>query len=476
MQFVGRHRQLSRLQEALDQVVASGTGMMLSIRGRRQVGKSRLLTEFVERSGAPYLYHTAIKNGSGAQQLERLREDASAARRPLADAATLFATAPSDWSDAFGRLRLAAREVAIVVLDEIPWAVENDVTLEGRLQVAWDRELERTPILLILVGSDLGMMERLTAHDRPLYGRASEMVVQPFNPAECQAALGSDTTALAAFDAHLATGGYPRLLEDLRRTGSLDKYVERGLSDENSDLLVVAQRSLDAEFAPDAQARRVLTAIGAEPVGHATFTNAAARLGSPDDGRTKTAVTRGLEVLRSKGIVSVDTPFGSAERTKTTRYRVLDPYLSLWMRFVEPHTADIARGRADLAISAYRANWSTWRGVAIEPIVREAIARLGNGHPLLTGVEDVAGWWNRQNNPEVDIVAGRLPNRVAFVGSIKWRARKVFTGVELADLAAARALIPNAATSKLLAVCPAGLAKDVVGDVNLTPDELLAAW
>jgi hypothetical protein len=54
------------------------------------------------------------------------------------------------------------------------------------------------------------------------------------------------------------------------------------------------------------------------------------------------------------------------------RYRVTDPYLRFWFRFVEPHLAGIARGRADLAVASLAAGWPPWRGVVIEPVVREA--------------------------------------------------------------------------------------------------------
>jgi hypothetical protein len=41
---------------------------------------------------------------------------------------------------------------------------------------------------------------------------------------------------------------------------------------------------------------------------------------------------------------------------------------------------------------------------------------------VLAGIVDVGGWWNREHNPEVDVVAG-IGSRVLAVGSITWRAR-----------------------------------------------------
>lgn len=86
------------------------------------------------------------------------------------------------------------------MLDEFPWAVETDDTLEGVLQNAWDRTLERLPILVILVGSDMAMMARLTEHDRPLYGRAIERTIEPLSPAGVAEACGADRDPVDLLD------------------------------------------------------------------------------------------------------------------------------------------------------------------------------------------------------------------------------------------------------------------------------------
>ena len=73
---------------------------------------------------------------------------------------------------------------SIVVLDELPWLAEQDARFDGALQTGWDRLLATRPVLLLLLGSDLHMMERLTAYDRPFFGRADNLVLGPLNPAE----------------------------------------------------------------------------------------------------------------------------------------------------------------------------------------------------------------------------------------------------------------------------------------------------
>ena len=475
MRFVGRTAQMRQLATELDRVSSSGQGTMLSVRGRRQVGKSRLLTELVDACGLPHVFFTAIKGANTAQQLQALRADVFAAERQVPEAATLFASAPVDWRDALGRLRLAADQgPVVVVLDEIPWAIEADATFEGRLQAAWDRHLQHLPVLLVLVGSDLAMMARLVEHGRPLYGRARELVIHPFNPAECASALGRTTSAMTAFDAYLVTGGYPRLVEQLHRHGRVAAYMKHGLADENTDLVVMAQRSLDAEFPPDAQARRVLTAIGGHEIGHSTFSSAVGRL--PESGKAaETAVTRALSLLSAAGVVTVETPVGARPSSRLKRYRINDPYLRLWFRFAEPHLASLARGRADLAVSAWAAGWASWRGVAIESVVHDALLRLAPSLPALAGIDEVGSWWNRDHSREVDVVGARR-GRVRMIGTIKWRDRRRLRSDEVDELARARGVVPGAASAGLLAVCPPGLGPRATPDVLLDAEDLLAAW
>ena len=62
-------------------------------------------------------------------------------------------------------------------------------------------------MLILLLGSDLHMMERLTAYDRPFFGRADNLLLGPLNPAEVGGALS--LRAADAVDAYLLSGGLP---------------------------------------------------------------------------------------------------------------------------------------------------------------------------------------------------------------------------------------------------------------------------
>jgi len=76
--FVGRARELGDLGRELD-AARSGSGRFVTVRGRRQVGKSWLVSEFVERYGGPRMFFEA-HGYTETRELERFR----AAWRPRA--------------------------------------------------------------------------------------------------------------------------------------------------------------------------------------------------------------------------------------------------------------------------------------------------------------------------------------------------------------------------------------------------------
>ena len=176
--FVGRKEQLSALEALLGRVRAgTGTtspGKCLLMRGRRRVGKSRLAEVFVGSTGAPTLYFTASRQGK--KELALFAEEAAASNLPGAD--LFVGVTLATWDAALGLLAqaLPSNEPAVVVIDEFPYLVEHGTEVEATFQKQWDRLLSRKPVLLILIGSDLAMMEALNSHDRAFFQRGTEMV------------------------------------------------------------------------------------------------------------------------------------------------------------------------------------------------------------------------------------------------------------------------------------------------------------
>jgi hypothetical protein len=223
--------------------------------------------------------------------------------------------------------------------------------------------------------------------------------------------------AAEAIDAFLVTGGLPLILDEWPQGASLWDYLESAVRRPTSALIVSGERALAAEFPAEAQARTVLGAI------------------------------------------------------------VADPHLRFWLSFISAGMPAIERGRGDQVLAAIRQKWTSWRGRAIEPLVRQSLLRLPPG-TLPSGTDAVGGYWTRTNDPEIDLVgADRAPiaKKVTMTGSIKWLENKPFDGRDLARLVIHRSRLPGADdTTPLLAVSRTGTTTS--GVTILTPDDLLTAW
>lgn len=469
--FVGRQHELAQLSDLLNLVRSGGRtgrpGRAVLIRGRRRVGKSRLVEEFAQRSSLPHVFFTAA-GVSREEELASFAAEVTASDLPEAANYAGFAT-PQTWDAALTLLAgiLPSDQPSMVVFDEMPYLAAQDPGFEGTLQKAFDRTLSRLPVLLVLIGSDLAMMEALNTYGRPFYQRGTEMIVPPLNPAEVASMLAEP--AAEAIDAFLITGGLPLILDEWPQGASLWEYLEFALNRPTSALIVSGERALAAEFPAEAQARTVLNAIGH---GERTFTLVGRAAGGLNPG----ALSRSLDILTSKRLVEAHLPL-STQPSKETRYYVADPHLRFWLSFIGPGMPAIERGRGDQVLSAIKIKWSSWRGRAVEPVVRQSLLRLPPGI-LPDDTEAVGGYWTRTNDPEIDLVgADRAPiaKKITMTGSVKWLDNKPFDARDLARLVIHRSQLPGADdTTPLLAVSRTSATS--TGATVLTPDDLLAAW
>ncbi|MEV4808448.1 ATP-binding protein [Micromonospora avicenniae] len=469
--FVGRERELAQLDAMLRRVRDGGRagrpGRALLMRGRRRVGKSRLVEEFVERAEVPHVYFTASAQPTVAADLALFVEAAAGSTLP---GAQLFqAQTPRTWDAALSLLAAALPTdmPSVVVLDEMPYLIATDPGFEGTLQKVFDRELSRRPVLLICVGSDLAMMEALNDYGRPFHQRATEMVVPPLSPADVAEMLA--LPAAEAFDAYLVSGGLPLILDEWPDGATLRDYLADAVTDPTSALIVSGERALAAEFPPQSQAGLVLRAIGS---GERTFSLIARAAGD----LPQASLTRALRLLTEKRMIDVAVPL-STRPSRETRYGVADPYLRFWLSFLGPYLPEIERGRGDLTLGRISAAWTTWRGRAIEPVVREALRRLPEGR-LPEGTRDIGGFWTRTNDPEIDLVGadrGPIAKRITFAGSVKWLEKRPFDAHDLGRLLQHRSRLPGAdEDTALVAVSRSGVATE--GVRALLPEDLLAAY
>ncbi|TMR14866.1 ATP-binding protein [Nonomuraea turkmeniaca] len=473
--FIGRSVELAFLHRRLDQVTRQVHGTALAIRGRRQVGKSRLVQEFCDEAAVPYLFFSAIKGAAPVDSVSRFCRELAESSLPE-DPGLVSLLESGNWFEAFKILAsVLPATPSIVVLDELPWLAEQDPTFDGSLQMAWDRLLSRRPVVLLLLGSDLHMMERLTSYDRPFYGRADPMILGPLNPAETARATG--LSGADAIDAQLASGGLPGILRGWPHGMPALDFIRQESAQPVSPLFAVPEATLMAEFPSPDIAHRVLEAIGS---GDRTQANIAATAGGPGGALVSGTLSPILHKLtHDKRVVAMNEPL-STRPGKPALYHVADSNLRLYLAALRQTQEESRRGRPEVGFRGVERRWSAWRGRAVEPLIRDSLAMAADGLPW-PETTAVGGWWNRSFKPEVDLVGadrGPVARQVFFTGSVKWLDGE-FDGHALRAMFEASAQVPGVVPGRTgtVVVSRSGMAAGVGPvDVHWGPEDIVGVW
>jgi hypothetical protein len=184
-----------------------------------------------------------------------------------------------------------------------------------------------------------------------------------------------------------------------------------------------------------------------------------------------------------KQVLAVDEPT-STRPGRPALYRIADSNLRLYLGILRSALEQTRRGRAEAAFRIVQRRWPTWRGRAVEPLIRASLELAAAAGELpWPDVEAVGGWWNRRFDPEVDLVgADRSPvaRHVRFVGSVTW-LNTPFDDHDLAELVRDGGLVPGftPGATGIVVVSRSGAGPRLDrAEVDLVcgPDDVLAAW
>jgi AAA+ ATPase superfamily predicted ATPase len=177
---------------------------MIMMRGRRQVGKSTLVEQWLQKNTVKHVFFTASKAGTD----QNLRAFTNALKESNLNQQGFYTDIEfTSWEAILKQVagRALSSDPSVVVIDELPYIVEKDQSFTSVIQQVWEDTLKKKPVLLILIGSDIHMMEELGLYDQPLYQRARELVVKPFTPHQALGLLKLPPEQ--TLEAYLITGG-----------------------------------------------------------------------------------------------------------------------------------------------------------------------------------------------------------------------------------------------------------------------------
>lgn len=408
MFFVDRDEELKVLE---DEFARLGKQASLAvIYGRRRIGKTELIKRFL--SGRPHIYFLAT--------LQSREEVVAGMSMKAAEFFGDRATAENPHTTWSGFLGYLARELKqfdkpfVIVFDEFTYLVQQDAAVPSILQQYWDEHFKNMPVMVILCGSYVGMMEKeVLAYRSPLYGRRTRQLfvvdigighIREFFPhyskedlVELYAVLGGVPYYLLKFDPSKKV-----------RENILVNFLEKDKPLFNDGLVLLREELKEP--------RNYLSILKAISFGKVSQKEIA------DHAHLEPAlVGKYLDVLRGMKVVSRIVPVTEKNPEKSRRgiYAIKDRYYNFWLRFVYPYADYVEEGRSgELMKNMIAPALGSFVGMAFEGIARNALLRLNAQNKLPCYFEKIGQWWHR--DVEIDVVCLNAKTKDMLVGEVKW--------------------------------------------------------
>lgn len=411
--FIGRERELS----SLNSLYSSGKFEFTVIYGRRRVGKTALINQFISDKKA--IYFMGVESNT-KQNLENFSRNIMEFQTGMA-AETSFASFQAAFEYVF---HLAEKERLILAIDEYPYVARSSKSLASTLQLFIDQYKDHSKLMLILCGSSMSYMEdHVLAYKAPLYGRrTSQMKIRPFDFADTCRYLKNLSMEDKAM-VYGMVGGTPQYLLQMDARLSVAENIKNTFLNPTSSLFEEPENLLKQDVREAALYNAIITAIAA---GASRMVEISAKVGE-----STSVCAAYLKNLAALGLVRKETPYGEKESRKSV-YAMDDHMFRFWYRFVPENRSVIERGAADLAYKRIEPHLSDYMGKVFEEICIQYLWKLLLNGESPVEFRELGRWWgtdpSTRSQAEIDIM-GEQDKDTALFCECKWTKEKVDAGV-----------------------------------------------
>jgi hypothetical protein len=361
-QFIGRDAELATLNRYFEKKVAS----LVVVKGRRRVGKSRLIDEFAK--GKTFFRFVGLgPNPEVTAQMQR-DEFARRLRQYFPELPELRA---SDWGELFDLLAArTGKDKLVILFDEISWMAHDDASFLGKLRNAWDESFQKNnQLMLVLCGSISSWIERNILSSTDFVGRVNYVLtLKELTLPFCAEFWGRHAKQVSAYDKlkFLAvSGGIPLYLENLDPRIPVDDNLKQLCFEPGALLLREFDNIFHDLFGLRSKIYKQLV-LGLID-GPADIATICRRMKVEPSG----AITEYLTDLVEAGFLSRDYTWAlqTATRSKLSRFRLSDNYLRFYLRYLDKQKDKIERGLFVEKSTASLPGWAAVMGLQVENLV-----------------------------------------------------------------------------------------------------------
>jgi len=423
--FIGREQELKYFEDKYN----APSGQLIVLYGRRRVGKTELLRNFVE--GKPHVFYSC-REFSDTKQLEAFSERILKSGSPAAKYIDTF----KDWEMAFkGVLEFPTNgKKKLLIIDEFPYMCKGNTSIPSILQILWDEQLKDNNIMIILCGSSMSFIEKeILSEKNPLYGRTTgiyKMNELPFDDAIKFFPNYSDEDKIVAY---AILGGIPHYLRQFDPLLSLYENIIENVLSKGCVLYSEVEFLIRQELREPSFYNTIIQAIA---LGN-TQLNDIYNKTQIDKSKISVYLKNLIELQILKREFSVLS--GSKEQATSTRglYRITDNYFRFWFSFVFTNLSDLETGDAK-GVFTYSVlpQINEFSSSVFENVCQEYIRKKSRSGDLTFRVAKLGRWWGKLNklitavngkgkltsvDTEIDLIAVDSKSKNFILGECKFR-------------------------------------------------------
>jgi len=385
---------------------------LIVIYGKRRVGKTELIKQFIQDKKA--IYFLADKRTTKDQLVELGQLFGGHFNDEI-----LAKNGFSEWIDVFIYLRKNVKEPFVFAVDEYPYLAETDKSVSSTFQKGWDQYLRDTPIFLILSGSSIAMMEsEVLSYKAPLYGRRSgQILVKPLNFYQSRDFFkGMSFNDFLAF--YTLTGGMPAYLLEMSSVLSPEANLKNKVLDRKEFLFNEVEFILREELREPRTYFSILKAISWGKTRAGEIIN--------ETGIEKTNLHKYLGILEHLQLIEREVPVTESDLSKSKKglYKISDNFFKIWFQYVYPYKSNLEIGEYSEVLRKFQTGFSALCSFTYEQVCLEIIKKH---QAQVFSFEKVGRWWDR--NVEIDLVGLNTDLKKIIFAECKWSGRSVGTNI-----------------------------------------------
>jgi AAA+ ATPase superfamily predicted ATPase len=408
--FVGRKAELAVLEERYQ----SGKFELGIMYGRRRVGKTTLINEFIRNKEA--VFFTAMETSD--------QENLVSLSRSIAMGAVPGTSVFVSFMEALERIFfLAQNRRLIFVIDEYPFLAASWPGIASVLQRLIDENKAHSRLYMIINGSSLSLMEDyFFSYKRPLYGRKTfQLKIEPLGFFDIKDYFQKTQVESLPY-IYGVYGGIPRYFEDYDERISFKKNLIKNFLQNGSPLLDEPESILKQEVRDPSNYNAIITAIASGSTRYSEISGKA-KLESGN-------ISGFMNNLLSLNLIKKESPV--PEGGKRSLYVLNDNMLRFWYRFIPANLSLISNGKGELAYTFIEKELDAYIGRIFEDIAREYLWRLNGSGALPFVFTGIGRWWGsdpvKKQEVEIDLIAHDGKNAAIFC-ECKWQKKSTGTDI-----------------------------------------------